>query len=120
METADTITKIIEWLALPLTYCILLIIFFVFIVRPFFSFLFNHERLSAKKAVQDARRKMEEMAAEQSEQERDEEIQDSEPETLSPARKDQQMISKLAESDPEKAGDLVKHWLKTGEGKKQG
>lgn len=59
MEKLEVLARIAEWLALPLTYFILLVLFLFFIVRPFFSHLFNWDRIMAVRALQETRKKME-------------------------------------------------------------
>ncbi|MBI5559488.1 MAG: hypothetical protein HY885_17840 [Deltaproteobacteria bacterium] len=114
MDKIDRIAHILEWFALPLTYLILLFLFLFFVVRPFFSHLFNFDRIKAA-------RKAEEEAAKA--RENTEELPDNAESpadtggfdkfTRSPRMTDdRQNISKLAESDPERAGNLVKQWIK--------
>ncbi|OKY75537.1 MAG: hypothetical protein BM485_07310 [Desulfobulbaceae bacterium DB1] len=111
MENIDTLIKIVELLALPLVVLFLLVLFFVFAVRPFFAFLFDKKRLDALAAVRRAQKKM----AERLEESRDGDEQEHFEEQYSAEndiRADQREISKIAESDPRKAGELVRQWLK--------
>ncbi|MBU0909411.1 MAG: hypothetical protein KKA54_00925 [Proteobacteria bacterium] len=114
MENYETIVRFAEWLALPLAYFVLLILFLFFVVRPFFSYLFNWNRINALKTLQEARnekeidRKPDAAWGEQVGAEDDESFDPPSPES----RNEQLLMSKLAESDPEKAGSLVKQWLR--------
>ncbi|RJX29623.1 MAG: hypothetical protein C4531_10310 [Desulfurivibrio sp.] len=114
MEKFDTIARIAEWLALPLTYLILLVLFLFFMVRPFFSYLFNWNRIHALKTLQEAQQKKEE--AQRAAAAREEQAAAEEDESFVPPPPDRgderRIMNKLAESDPEKAGDLVKQWLR--------
>ena len=113
MENIENIIKFAEWLALPVTYLVLIILFFAFVVRPFFTYLFSHERLKAQKILQESE---------------EEEIDDNDIPDVheddgiyvdlgkkADKNLDQETLNKLAEGNPEKAGDLVKHWLKKDE-----
>jgi len=115
MEKFETIARVAEWLALPLVYFILLVLFLFFVVRPFFSYLFNWNRINALRTLQKAREKM--AMTEQPDtaalDEQGEAGDDESAEFLHPGNSDeQQLMSRLAESDPEKAGSLVKQWLR--------
>ena len=114
MEKYETIARFAEWLALPLAYFFLLVLFLFFVVRPFFSYLFNWNRINALKILQEAEKKTE------TDQKSDaawpepggEEVDEAAGSPLPDRRDEQQLMSKLAESDPEKAGNLVKQWLR--------
>lgn len=111
MENFDKYVEIAEWLALPLTYFILIVLFLFFVVRPFFAYLFDVERV---KMNMDEK---EEEGSEFPEEFYDTELPDSDEVMAKPSgvNEDRQKINKLAESDPAKAGDLVKQWLKKDE-----
>jgi flagellar biosynthesis/type III secretory pathway M-ring protein FliF/YscJ len=113
MEKFETIARIAEWLALPLSYFILLVLFLFFIVRPFFSHIFNLDRINALRILQKAQKEME--MAQQADAARDEQGAAGDDQAAEPVpgnRDEQQLMSRLAESDPEKAGSLVKQWLR--------
>jgi len=114
MEKYETIARFAEWLALPLACFILLILFLFFVVRPFFSYLFNWDRINALKILQEAEKKTEidrksDAAGPEQGGAEDDEAAGS---PLPDRRDEQQLMSKLAKSDPEKAGSLVKQWLR--------
>ncbi|MBU4262595.1 MAG: hypothetical protein KKC76_12125 [Proteobacteria bacterium] len=114
MENYETIVRFAEWLALPLAYFILLILFLFFIVRPFFSYLFNWNRIKVNEILQEAQkekeidRKPDAAWPEQGEAEEDESFAPPSPDS----RDEQELMSRLAKSDPERAGSLVKKWLR--------
>ncbi len=106
----NQIIRLIEWLAAPLVYGILLFLFFFLFVRPFFAYIFDPERLARKKLV-DEKKMRAEAGLELNE------IVDFEDLTIDPEGEisdfmtDDKKIAKLASSDPEKGGNLVKQWL---------
>lgn len=113
MEKFEEIARISEWLALPFVYFILLILFLFFVVRPFFSYLFNWDRINAVRSLREARKEMK--MAQQTDAAPDDlgAAADDQPvEPLPGNRDEQQLMSRLAGSDPEKAGGLVKQWLR--------
>ncbi len=106
----NQIIPLIEWLAAPLMYGLLLFLFFFLFVRPFFAFIFDPDRLAVKKIV-DEKRMRADAGIELNE------ILDFEDLTIDPAEDipdfmtDDKKIAKLASSDPDKGGNLVKQWL---------
>lgn len=102
--------SIIQWLVIPLLYGILLFLFFFLFVRPFFAFIFDPERIAMKKIV-DEKKMRTDAAIELNE------IVDFEDLTIDPDddvpdfMTDDKKIAKLAASDPDKGGNLVKQWL---------
>ncbi|MCJ7601537.1 MAG: hypothetical protein MUO63_08555 [Desulfobulbaceae bacterium] len=113
MEKLERITQIAEWLVSPLSYFILLVLFLFFVVRPFFPYLFNWDRIIAIRTLQKAQKEMQ--MSQQADAVRDEQGEagdDQAPESVPGNRDEQQLMSRLAESDPEKAGSLVKQWLR--------
>ena len=104
------IIRVVEWLAVPLLYVVLLFLFFFLFVRPFFAFIFDPDRIATKKIV-DEKRMRTDAAIELNE------VVDFEDLTIDPDDEipdfmtDDQKLAKLASSDPEKGGDLVKQWL---------
>ena len=110
----NQIIRLIEWLVPPFTYGILLFLFFFLFVRPFFAYIFDPERIKLKKMVDE--KKMSTDAAKKLN-----EIVDYEDLTIDPDEdipdfiSDDQTIAKLASSDPEKGGNLVKQWLHSDE-----
>lgn len=113
MEFVDTIAAIIQWAALPLTYLALLLLFLIFVVRPFFAYLFNPERFKTMRLLEEARKHQEKHKQEPQEDMLEEDAgEELLPDNMQDRKK---KIAKLAESDPEKAGQLVKQWLKKDE-----
>lgn len=113
MKNFNTIIEIVDWLALPVTYLILTILFFLFVVRPFFAYLFSLDKIKIEK-VADAKKKTEAIdkyLKEGFDDDGDETVPVNKDIAIA-ALSDSEKMSKLAESDPEKAGDLVKQWLK--------
>ena len=95
-----------DLIAMPFTIGIVIILLLFFVVRPFFALLFSKDRLDALDVTEKKQRELE--------QNNNIEITE-EPVTKKKIITDQEKISKLAESNPERAGDLVKEWLKNGE-----
>jgi flagellar M-ring protein FliF len=108
MDNFDTIVEIAEWLAMPITYLFLAFLFLLFVVRPFFAYLFSHDRIKNEKTIEEAKRKMDEIDQTLDGDDTVPFDSDFSRGNLSDADK----MGKLAQSDPEKAGDLVKEWLK--------
>lgn len=115
MENIDGLITIVEMLALPLVILLLLVLFFVFVIRPFFAFLFDYERIKAVTTVNDVRQHPK--AAEKKEDAASDDlasfpsVADNRYES-SGVRGEQGKMRKMADSDPGKAGDLVRQWLK--------
>ena len=110
MDDYDRLAHLIDWLALPAACFILLLLFLFFVVRPFFAYLFNPDRIKALKKVRAAQIKREEAAAATVENEAaEEEFQFTNPPGI---REDLQQMSKMADSNPDRAGALIKQWLK--------
>lgn len=114
MDDFNKIIEIAEWLALPVTYLILTLLFFLFVVRPFFAYLFSLERIKSEKALAEAKRKKELIDMQVKEGFTEEEGDETVPfnNDATGGLSDSEKMGRLAESDPEKAGDLVKQWLK--------
>jgi flagellar biosynthesis/type III secretory pathway M-ring protein FliF/YscJ len=109
MDNYDRFIRLVDWLALPVACLILLVLFLFFVVRPFFAYLFDPDRVAALKKIRTAQQKREETAvAAATGEEAEVEFQFKSP----PLREDLQQMSRMAESDPDKAGTLVKEWLK--------
>ncbi len=106
----NQIIRLLEWLVVPLLYGVLLFLFFFLFVRPFFAFIFDPQRIAMKKIV-DEKKIRTDAALELNE------IVDFEDLTIDPDEDipdfmtDDKKIAKLASSDPEKGGNLVKQWL---------
>lgn len=113
MEFVDRIAGIIQWAALPLTYLALLLLFLIFVVRPFFAYLFNPERFKTMRRLDEAQKLQEKRRQEPEEDMFVEDVREELPPDNMQGQKNK--IAKLAESDPEKAGQLVKQWLKKEE-----
>lgn len=110
MDNYDRLARLVDWLALPTACFILLLLFLFFVVRPFFAYLFNLDRIKALKKLRAAQKKSEEEAAATVDnEEAAEEFQFANPPGI---REDLQQMGKMAGSDPDKAGALIKEWLK--------
>ncbi len=104
----DILIDLADRYAMTATIVLVVILFLFFVIRPFFALLFSRERLAARRALKAAEEDME------NKDEADEKQEDSS-ETVISRGEVQEKISKLAESEPERAGDLVKQWLKEGQ-----
>jgi len=94
--------RLIEGLAQPVIYLLVAICFVFFVVRPFFRLLSNKQLEEQRRALQAARpgRVVEEAAPE-------------EDLSLKPVgMTDKEKIYKLAQTDPDRAADLVRRWLR--------
>ena len=106
------LTNMIEWLAMPMVYGLLGLIFFLFIVKPFFMYVFDPDRV-ASHTVATETTAINEVAKEF------DELLDGDDLTLSPSEDipdiltDNEKIAKLAASSPDKGQALVKQWLNT-------
>jgi len=110
MDNYDRLARLVDWLAWPTACFILLLLFLFFVVRPFFAYLFNPDRIKALKKVRAAQKKKEEaVAATVDNEDAGEEVQFANPPGL---REDLQQMSKMADSNPDRAGALIKQWLK--------
>jgi flagellar M-ring protein FliF len=100
-ELIDRIQPIIEQMAMPLVYLISAICVIFFIIKPFFAILSGKQMEGKRRGVLseaevDAQREEEELA-------------------LKPlGLTDRERIYKLAQSDPVRAADLIKRWLRQG------
>lgn len=101
-EKADSLEKwqhIVERLTQPIIYLLIAICFVFFVVRPFF-------RLLSNKQLEEQRRAMLAKVEEESSRE-DDDL------SLRPmGMTDRERITKLAHSDPDRAADLVRRWLR--------
>ncbi|MDH3360004.1 MAG: flagellar basal-body MS-ring/collar protein FliF [Desulfobulbaceae bacterium] len=94
--------ELVERLAMPLIYLMIAVAFLLFVVRPFFRLL-TVKQLEAQRAAEMADRPISAL------------IKDDEEEDLSLMPRnlsDQEKIFRLAQSDPARAADLVKRWLR--------
>lgn len=99
-DVLDQYRSLLDQLALPAVLLFVAICFFMFVIRPFF-------RLMSNQHVADHR------AATQAEQELVA-VESSEDLTLTPlGMTDKERIFKLAQSDPDRAADLVRRWLRS-------
>jgi flagellar M-ring protein FliF len=97
-HSLDQWRELIERLAMPLIYLLLVIVFLLFFVRPLF-------RLMAAKQTET--RRTAGLAQSENPEGREENL------TRSPrGMTDQERICKLAQSDPGRAADLVRRWLR--------
>ncbi|MDH3360677.1 MAG: flagellar basal-body MS-ring/collar protein FliF, partial [Desulfobulbaceae bacterium] len=94
--------ELVERLAMPLIYLLIAIAFLLFVVRPFFRLL-TIKQVEAQRAADAAERSAFDIV----ESDEDEEVA-LVPKTLS----DQEKMFRLAQSDPARAADLVKRWLR--------
>jgi len=92
--------KLLERLAQPVIYLIFAVCVILFVVKPFFKLLSN-------KQIEEQRRTLLAQAAE-------EEVKVQEDDLTLPniGISDKEKIYKLAQSDPDRAADLVKRWLR--------
>lgn len=104
------ILKMIEWLALPMVYVLIGIMFFLLIVKPFFSYVFDPERIASHKTDAESR-SMNEASKEFDDLIDGDELTVSPDEDIPDILTDDQKIAKLAASDPRKGEELVKKWL---------
>lgn len=115
MENIDGLITIVEMLALPLVILLLLVLFFVFVIRPFFAFLFDYERIKAVTTVNKVRQQKKVVEEKENEDGDDPTTFPSmadNPYDSSGVRGEQGKMRKMADSDPGKAGELVRQWLK--------
>lgn len=105
-----TVSSMIEWLAMPLVYTVLVLIFFIFIVKPFFLYVFDPDRVASHSAakettsINDASKELNELLDK-------DDLTLDEDEDIPDILTDDQKIAKLAASSPEKGQALVKQWL---------
>ena len=105
----------IEWLALPMVYAIIGFVFFFLIVKPFFSYVFDPDRVASHNAAEEA------TSLNETSKEFDDLI-DGDDLTVAPDEDipdiltDDQKIAKLVASNPKKGQELVKQWLNSEHG----
>jgi flagellar biosynthesis/type III secretory pathway M-ring protein FliF/YscJ len=109
-DVIGMITELVEWLAMPMVYVLLGLIFFILIVKPFFLYVFDPDRVASHNAatkttsINDASKELNELL-------------ESDDLTIEPDKNipdiltDDQKIAKLAASSPAKGQALVKQWL---------
>ena len=119
-QTIDQLVRIVDWLAMPLVYFILLILFLLLFVKPFFAYLFDPKRVSLQYSLEKKQKNNEAL-------QKLNEIVDADDLTVDPDEDipdiltDEERIARLSASDPERAGQLVKQWLHADEyGEKEG
>ncbi|MDF1614663.1 flagellar basal-body MS-ring/collar protein FliF [Desulfurivibrio dismutans] len=94
--------ELAEWLAMPVVYLLIALAVILFVVRPFLRLLAAKD-LEAKRAAQMTASRAGGGAGEQEEEDL----------TLGPkGLTDQERIYRLAQSDPDRAADLVRRWLR--------
>jgi len=102
--------QLFDRLAQPLIYLLVSICFVFFVVRPFFRLLTNKQQEEKQQALQQvSKSKLRGVAAAQAEEEEalEEDL------ALKPvAMSDREKIYKLAQTDPDRAADLVRRWLR--------
>jgi len=94
--------ELVERLAMPLIYLLIAVAFLLFVVRPFFRLL-TVKQVEAQRAAEMAERSSKQLLT--GEEEEDLSLV---PRSLS----DSEKIFKLAQSDPARAADLVRRWLR--------
>ncbi len=104
------ISRLIDWLVVPFLYAVLLFLFFFLFVRPFFAFIFDPQRIAMKKIV-DEKKMRTDAALELNELVDFEDLTIDPEEDIPDFMTDDKKIAKLASSNPDKGGDLVKQWL---------
>lgn len=114
MDKLETIARFAEWCAFPLAIFIMLVLFLFFVVRPFFAYLFDWNRIYALRVLREQERAVQEvkktdLPPKLNKAEEEEFV----PPPPSQTKDRRYVMSKLAASDPEKAGNLVKQWLRT-------
>jgi flagellar biosynthesis/type III secretory pathway M-ring protein FliF/YscJ len=115
----DTLIALTDVMAIPLTIGIVVFLFLFCVVRPYFNLLAEKKKLEALAAIEKARKMRQEkidnkISSRGIKAKNSAEMTMSEKENSpdSSAMATREKISKLAESNPERAGDLVKEWLK--------
>lgn len=94
--------ELVERLAMPLIYLLIAVAFLLFVVRPFFRLL-TVKQVEAQRAAEMAERSSKQLLAGEEEEDL----------SLVPrALSDSEKIFKLAQSDPARAADLVRRWLR--------
>ena len=104
-DILDILIDLADRYAMTTTIVLVVILFLLFVIRPFFALLFSRERLAARRALKEAEEDVENKDVA-------DEKQEDFSETVISQEAVQEKISKLAESEPERADDLVKQWLK--------
>ena len=101
----DILIDLADRYAMTATIILVAILFLFFVIRPFFALLFSRERLEARRALKEAEKEAETKKV-------TDEKQEEFTKSVVSQEAVREKISKLAESEPERAGDLVKQWLK--------
>lgn len=100
-EAMDKWRELIEWLAMPIVYLLIAIAFLVFVVRPLLKLMASKQLGPAQVA------EITEKAAKLGIPTEEEDL------SLSPKGiTDQERIYRLAQSDPDRAADLIRRWLR--------
>ncbi|PLX49638.1 MAG: flagellar M-ring protein FliF [Desulfobulbaceae bacterium] len=98
-DVLDQYRGLLNQLALPVALLLVAICFFMFVIRPFFRLMAN-QQVAAQQAVNHIEQELETAES---------------PEDLSlrpMGMSDKERIYKLAQSDPDRAADLVRRWLR--------
>ena len=109
-NTLEQIINLLAWLAMPLVYFLLLILFLLLFVRPFFAYLFDPKRMALQYSLGEKQKNNEAMQKLNEIVEADDLIVDPN-EDIPDILTDEERIAKLSAADPERAGQLVKQWL---------
>ncbi len=100
-DTMEKWRELVERLAMPLIYLLIAVAFLLFVVRPFFRLL-TVKQMEAQRAAESAERSAQALA-----------VAEEEDLSLLPrGLSDQEKIFRLAQSDPARAADLVRRWLR--------
>lgn len=99
-DILDQYRVLLNQLALPVALLLVAVCFFLFVIRPFFRLMAN-QQLAAQRMAEQAEGEL--VAA-----------QTAEDLSLTPlGMTDKERIYKLAQSDPDRAADLVRRWLRS-------
>jgi flagellar M-ring protein FliF len=99
-DILDQYRVLLNQLALPVALLLVAVCFFMFVIRPFFR-LMADQQLAAQRMTEEAEQEL--VAA-----------QTAEDLSLTPlGMTDKERIYKLAQSDPDRAADLVRRWLRS-------
>ena len=109
--TINQIIKVIEWLAMPLVYFILLLLFLFVFVKPFFAYLFDPKRVHLSNALDKQQKSTFSQQRLNELVEGDDLIIDPEHDDIPDILTDEEKIARLSQADPERAGQLIKQWL---------
>lgn len=99
VSAMDKWRPLIEWVAMPLVYLLIALAVILFVIRPFFKLMAARQLETQKLAAL-------------GEQTRKEVVEEEELAFGPKGMTDQERIYRLAQSDPDRAADLVRRWLR--------